>query len=324
MAKQKILPAAKLEFSKHAAEDFESTGTKTADFKARGAVQIFNAYNSSSQTLIAQTRFLTGNGKLYRLPKAITVPGAKVSAGKIVPQYVEAELIADAAGEAGNLSGEVTLQIPGFQGTAKYGKFYAIALKGFSGGARGEQRVVTSDDQKRASEAVTKAVYADLEKESATNVPPDFTVIDALRSIEITNVSVPAADTVGEKFSAAADATARLIVFRESDVVSFLRGLILGSDEKRDVIPESVDLTYTVASTDYAKGRAAIVLRGSIQTQSVISDGEITSLIQGKSADEAKNYLDSRQDIASSKISLFPPWLLGIPNGPEKVRIVHE
>src|SRR3989344_137852 len=113
--KQKILPAAKLEFPKTVSQEFEATGKKTADFKARGAVKIYNAFNSSPQPLVSKTRFLTGKGLLYRLPANIPVPAAKIENGKVVPQFVETELIADLPGEGGNISGEVKLMIPGFE-----------------------------------------------------------------------------------------------------------------------------------------------------------------------------------------------------------------
>ena len=325
LAKQKIIPAAKLELTKSASKEFDSTGKKIADFKARGNVKIYNAFNTSSQALIATTRFVTDKGQLYRLPASVTVPPAKTEGGKIVPQFVEAELVADQTGESGNVSGEVRLEIPGFQGSAKYGKFYAVAAQGFSGGARGgERRIVTADDRTRASEEVTKQVYAELEKESAAKVPPDFTVVDTLRSIEVTKVDAPLPDTPADRFSVRADAMARLIVFREEDVVSFLRGLIVGVDQKKEIVPDSVSLTYTVRSADYAKGRAEVVLRGSIETRAIIPEGDMVQVLAGRSIREAEESLSSREDILSSVISRFPPWLLNVPKNAEKIRVQYK
>ncbi|KKW21358.1 MAG: hypothetical protein A2131_02765 [Candidatus Sungbacteria bacterium GWC2_49_10] len=324
LPKQKILPAAKLEFSKTVLQEFEATGKKTADFKARGTVKIYNAFNSSPQPLVSKTRFLSGNGVLYRLLASITIPAAKIESGKVVPQFVEAELVADLPGDRGNISGEVKLVIPGFQGTPKYSGFYAIAPSGFSGGAEGERIVVTKEDRTRASEEVTKQVYAELEKESSVKVPPDFTVVDALREIEIVKVDVPPADTAVDRFTASTDAVLRLIVFRQEDVVSFLRGLVTGQDQTREIVPDSIELTYTARSIDFVKGRAEVVIRGSIQTRAVISESDIVNAIKGRSASEVKEFLEARTDVASSDVSFFPPWLLGVPGSAEKVRIRYE
>ncbi|KKU85092.1 MAG: hypothetical protein UY15_C0042G0002 [Parcubacteria group bacterium GW2011_GWA2_47_9] len=322
--KQKILPAAKLEFSKTASQEFEATGKKTADFKARGTVKIYNAFNSSPQPLVSKTRFLSGKGVLYRLLVSITIPAAKIESGKVVPQFVETELVADESGDGGNISGEVKLVIPGFEGTPKYNGFYAIAPSGFSGGARGERNVVTKEDRTRASEEVTKQVYAELEKESFGKVPPDFTVSDALRAIEILKVDVPATDTAVDRFTARTDAVLRMIVFREGDVVSFLRGLVVGQDQKSEIVPDSIALTYAARSIDFAKGRAEVVIRGSIKTRAVISESDIINAIKGRSAGEVKEFLKARTDIASSDVSFFPPWLLGVPGSAGKIKIRYK
>lgn len=322
--KQKILPAAKLEFSKTVSQEFEATGKKTADFKAGGAVKIYNAFNSSPQSLVAKTRFLTDKGVLYRTLANITVPAAKIENGNVVPQFVETELIADLPGEGGNISGETKLRIPGFEGTPKYNGFYAIAPSGFSGGARGERSVVTKEDRARASEEVTREVYAELEKESSAKVPPDFTVADATRQIEIVKVDVPLADTVADRFTASTDAVLRLIVFRESDVVSFLRGLVVGQDKTSEIMPDSIALTYTGRSIDFAKGRAEVVIRGSIQTRAIIPESDMVNALKGRSASEVKEYLEARDDIASSDVSFFPPWLLSAPGSAGKINVRYK
>lgn len=324
IAKQKVIPAAKLELSKTVSQDYDASGVKNASFPARGRVKIYNAFNTSSQQLIATTRFLTDKGVLYRLPQAVTVPPAKLEGGKIVPQFIETELVADSSGEGGNISGSATLQLPGFQGTPRYGKFYAVAESGFSGGAVGERRVVTAEDRTRASEEVTKRVYDELEKESVSKVPPDFTVSDSLKSIEITQVDIPSVDTVADRFSARADAVASLMVFRESDVIEFLKGLTVGSDEKREIVPGSVSLTYTVRSVDYAKGRADVIVRGTIETRAVISEEDILSTFVGRKKVEIEESLSSRTDIESSTVSLFPVWLFSAPSDAGKIKIKYE
>ena len=111
---QRVIPAELLSFSKTVRKEFQATGTKMVEEKARGRVRIYNQYSSSSQGLVSTTRFLTQGGALYRLLKSVTVPGAKIEGGKIVPQFVEAELVADDPGEGSNASGEVKLSIPGF------------------------------------------------------------------------------------------------------------------------------------------------------------------------------------------------------------------
>lgn len=324
VSKQKIIPAAKLEFSKSASQEFSATGKKNAEFKARGMVKIYNAFNSSPQSLVERTRFRTDKGILYRLSAAVTVPGAKNENGKIVPQFVEAELVADEAGEGGNLAGEAKLTVPGFEGTPKYSGFYALASAGFSGGARGERTVVTSEDRTRASEEITKKVYAELEKESSEKVPPDFTVVDALRQIEITKVDLPPVDSAVDRFTVSSDGVARLMVFRQGDVISFLRGFVAGKDQNREILQDSIALTYAVRAIDFVKGRADVTVRGSLKTRAIIPEQDIVGAASGRSADDVKKFLNTRSDISSAEVSFFPPWLLSAPSSAGRVKIRYK
>ena len=324
LSKQKIIPAAKLELSKTVSDEFEATGTKTADFKAKGSVRIYNSFNTSPQTLIVRTRFLTDKGVLYRLPNEVVVPAAKREGTKLVAQFIEAEIVADVPGESGNISGEVKLLLPAFQGTPRYDGFYAIAPSGFSSGAHGERKVVTADDRKRASEAVTKRIYDELQKESTAKVPPDFTVVDELRSIDIVKVDVPSVDTVSDKFTASTDANARLIVFREDDVLSFLKGVTSGTDGNRDIIRDTVALTYTPRSGDYARGRADVILGGTVETRISIPEADIKEVIKGRGVSESRESLKSRADVTSSSVSVFPFWLFRIPTDVDKIRVRYE
>ncbi len=74
---------------------------------------------------MVRTRFLALDGKIFRLTKGITVPGAKIVEGKIIPSSIEAAVIADQPGEAYNIGPVSRFSIPGLKGTPKYEAFYA-------------------------------------------------------------------------------------------------------------------------------------------------------------------------------------------------------
>lgn len=85
-----------------ATQEFPATSYKVTDTKAGGEITIINNY-SKNQPLIATTRFLTPNGKLYRLVSGVTIPAG----GKIT-----AQVLADQRGEEYEI-GPTTLTIPG-------------------------------------------------------------------------------------------------------------------------------------------------------------------------------------------------------------------
>ena len=320
-----VIPAERMEFTAEATEEFDATGKELVQEKARGKARIYNQHSSSPQPLVATTRFLTESGALFRLPKGITVPGAKIEEGKIVPQFIEAELVADKTGEEFNISGEVTMRIPGFKGSPKYEGFSAVAGNGFSGGFRGEARVISSSDLKAAEEIVTKKVYDDLKPEVLKKVPPEFKLVDALREVALTKISAPAAKTKADKFSVTAEGVSRVIVFREKDAFSAIAGNVLGKDgETRELMEETAAIKYQVKNADFAKGNATVSLEGTAMARTRIVPEEIIALVMGKKEGSMIEALKNRAELASFRITFFPFWLSSAPAREDKIRVVIE
>ena len=95
---------------------------------------------------MATTRFVTPDGKLFRLVSSVTVPGAQVTNGQIVPSSIDAPVAADQPGDAYNVGPVNKLTIPGFQGSPKYNAFYGQLASGTSGGFVGTKAVPTAAD----------------------------------------------------------------------------------------------------------------------------------------------------------------------------------
>jgi hypothetical protein len=324
MGENRLIPAERLIFTKKAVDEFEATGRENISEKAKGRVRIYNGFSSSPQSLVASTRFLTDSGIVYRLPQAVTIPGAKIEEGKIVPQFIEVELVADQAGAGGNLSGEVRLHIPGFKGTPKYEGFYAVALQGFSGGFSGEARVISRDDIKRAQESVTKRVYDEIREDMARKAPPGFAFIDKFSEIEITKVTSPRENTRRDKFTVEAEASGRMFIFREEDLITLLKEIVLKGDPRLDFVQGSQEFSYGIQSMDFEKGKAVLTLDGSIKTKAIVPEKELGELVKGKKEGSIIEALKSRQDIAQFSISFFPPWRSSAPVNDSGVRFLIE
>lgn len=322
---KRVIPAERLIFTKKVSDTFSTTGKEMIEDRARGMAKIYNRFSSSPQSLVATTRFSTDDGVLYRLPKGIVVPGAKIEEGKIAPQFIETELVADLAGEGGNLGGEATLKIPGFRGDPKkYNGFYAIAEKGFSGGFRGEARVVAREDLRAAEEKITKRVYDETLQEFTGKVPAEFKLVEALREIQITNVSAPAEKSRRDEFTVEAEARGRTVVFREKELLSLLHLLLIGEDKTREFVADSLSITYQVITVDYEKGKATVSLRGSIKTKAIIPEKELKTLALGKKEGSLVELLKGRPELSSFRISFFPPWISKAPADENKIRIFVE
>lgn len=321
---EKVVPAEKLEFARAEKEEFSATGKKQIEDRARGTVKIYNSFSSSPQNLVATTRFLSESGALFRLASTVIIPGAKIEQGKIVPQYREAELIADKAGEKENMNGSVTLKVPGFQGSPKYDAFSAVAESGFQGGFRGQATVVTAEDLKKAEEEVTKRAYNALKQEIARKISPDFKLIDSLQEVRIMAIDAPKEGARQDRFTVAARAAGRVLLFREQDVLDLLNQTLLKDDKTKTLVPGSAAIAYQIRTVEYEKGRAEIFLKGELTTKAVLAADELARRAQGEKEGSLVDFLKSRSEIASFRLSFFPPWITTAPSTPQKIHIVVE
>ncbi|MBI3420724.1 MAG: hypothetical protein HY006_01550 [Candidatus Sungbacteria bacterium] len=320
---QKIIPAERLQFSRKVAREFQGTGSKAVEERAHAIARIYNRFSTAPQTLVNRTRFVTDKGAIYRLTKSVVVPGATAASGRLVPQFIEAELIADQPGEQANTAGETTLSIPGFRGSPKYEGFSAVAPSGFGGGFKGQWAILSDDDLKRAQEGTTKQAYNELKDEIAQKIPPGFTLSEQLREIRIAKLDTLPGSS-GDKVIVEAVATGEALVFREEDVKQLLKNVILQNDATRVLVDGSSNLRYTPRSVNLESGRANVVVQGSLKTKRVVVPEELADLIKGKKEGSAKELLKAHDAVAAFNLSFFPPWLSKIPQNSGKVHIIAD
>ncbi len=145
--KKDELPLEMMQISREEKDTFKPTGVKQVSKKSSGQVLLYNSYSSQPQTLIQDTRLQTPDGKIYRLPKTIVVPGAKVEGGKITASEIETAVFADKPGEEYNI-GLTDFTLPGFKDPEKREKIYGRSKTEMKGGLIGKTAVIAESDIK--------------------------------------------------------------------------------------------------------------------------------------------------------------------------------
>ena len=69
------IPAQMFTTTKNVTESFPGSPVQQVSQKAQGTITIYNAYSAAPQDLVATTRFLTPDGKIFRITTNVTVPG---------------------------------------------------------------------------------------------------------------------------------------------------------------------------------------------------------------------------------------------------------
>ena len=107
-------------------------------------------------------------------------------------------------------------------------------------------------------------------------------------------------------------------------MMKVLTTAILKDDPSRALIDSSADLRYQIKNANYERKVASINVNGDIKTKTVVLAREIAQLAEGKKEGSLIDALRRRRDIATFRISFFPPWLFSVPKNTNHVRVVIE
>lgn len=313
-----IIPGESIQIEKVISKTFLSIGEKDVFQKAKGKIVIYNNFSVSPQTLVATTRFQTSEGLVFRIVKTIIVPGAVKETDKLKPAEVEAEVVADRAGNEYNIEPS-EFKIPGFLGTPKYQGFYAKSFEKFSGGFVGKTNIVTKENIEKAESSVKEEAINEVKKELA--LIPNFKILDDILDIKLEKtVDSNNIGDFGNEFKIGYKAKLKTIAFREDDVVKFISRYVENSQNLK-VVEKGLRINYEDVKFNKENNQFSLKLVSSGQTAENIDKEKIISEITNKKSKEAEIYLGGLKEIESAQIFLSPFWARSIPKNKDRVEI---
>src|SRR3990167_7981425 len=302
---------------------FPATGKKTVQQKATGKITIYNAYSSDPQPLVAATRFLTPDGKIFRLTKSVTVTGAKISEGKIIPSTIEASVIADQAGEAYNIAPVNYFSIPGFQGTPKYQAFYGESKEPMTGGFIGEVAFPTDTDVKAGTAQISESIKKTLTGKIAEQIPKDFKIIDGANKFSMTKLDVSTQTDDKKNFMVSAEAQTSVIAFKEADLLAALKKRI-ENELKEDYVIKSFTIEYGKARADFAIGRLSFPIKFDAAISRTIDIEGLKDKVKGMVESDLRSLISALPEVKSAEISLWPFWVSLVPGAISRIKITVD
>jgi len=330
-----LLPGKLLVFQREVDKKFPASGSKQIEERAHGIIRIFNAYSSSPQVLIGhptdkkyQTRFLSSDGKIFRLHKRIVIPGAKIVGGKIVPSHIDVEVFADEPGEEYNI-GPSKFVIAAWceKNSPKCKGFYAQSFQPMKGGAKKKVKVVSQEDIDKAKDLVRKNIEFILEREFKEKIPEGYLSLENGWQIEEESLdSEVKAGEIKNEFNLKGKFVLKGIVIPKDEFLNFAKGIF--SQKEGSEKWKVVEVEGKVNNLSFEKekeGEKEIVkadLTIEISLKRKIDENEIKKEILGKKIAEAREILSKKEGINSAEISLRPFWLRKIPKKREKVEII--
>lgn len=325
---EKVIPGEVFEEEKVVNDTISSTGRVGKETKAEGTIKVYNEYSQSTQVLIASTRFVSTNGKVFRLAARVVVPGFTYDdKNKIVPGSVDVKIVADQAGPDYNIAPS-TFSIPGFAGSEKYTKFYGKSSQPMTGGSSDKVAQVTKEDLDNAKITLSKRAKQEGEASFLEKLRGEKTTAgylfseDAVQTDIIETFSLATIGMEAETFSYQAKAKSQTILFKESDMEIFTKEFILSQTSLGDSISKK-HTTVKMLPENVNLNSGKIILSIDISTK-VYFDFELSKLkegLRGKTALESKTLLENTPEISKVEVKLWPFWVRKIPDDLEKIKI---
>ncbi|MBI3588976.1 MAG: hypothetical protein HY093_00980 [Candidatus Liptonbacteria bacterium] len=314
----KTLPAETFTEPKNLTETYPASSRKNVSLKATGQIVVYNAFSSESQALVAQTRFSTPDGKIYRLTNGIVVPGAKIVDGKISPSSIEATVTADQPGAQFNSGPIEKLSIPGFKNSPKYSKFYGSLVQA-TGGFIGEKLVPIEKDIASAKDKTTRDLKAAFSSDLLNQKSAGFKILDGAKEVKITKISVNKNTDEKGNFSVSGEVEFRAIGFKEEDLKSLL--LNLATKENPNSIFKEIQIDFKDVKANFDKSQLSFnVFVSSVLTAAFDQDSFKTQIL-GQDISAVRSSIKNLEGLSDAKVSIWPSWLSQLPKDPQRIKI---
>jgi len=298
---------------------FPTSGKKYIEQKAEGVITVYNAHSSEPQGLVKNTRFETPDGKVYRLVSALTVPGAEIIDGKVVPSSIDAKVIADKAGADYNSGPVQKFTIPGFSGSPKFKTFYGASTGSMSKGFVGETAYPHDADLAEAKKTLTETLERSMEDLMRAQIPREFKIIDGATKFTLSNIDINTALNESGQFAVFGEGEMTMTAFREDDLLSLFHERA-EKEAEVDFDVREYSLTYGAGALASAGNLIVPVEYTGTLTRSV-DPVAIKNLIAGKAESELRSLIFSLPGIQSAHISLWPFWVRDVSDNIENIDV---
>lgn len=289
-----------------------SSGEEKIGEEVGGEVIIYNNY-SRNQPLVATTRLLSPDQKLFRIKEGVTVP-----AGSSVRVEAYADLVSPEMA-----IGPTRMTIPGLWAGLQ-DQIYAENPEAFKYKSK-IRHFVKQGDIDLAINDIRETIKNKLEQEINWQLRPgDGIVYEIDESKSLINIDAKLGDEV-EKFNVKAENQAIIVRFSKEKAEELLRAKLSFS------LPENMSLTsfaskqidYKLDDYDLENATAKITanFNGSArlkEKQDFIDKNQLTNLSQA----QIEYYLDTFPEIADFEIKFFPKFLKRAPHLSDRIEII--
>ena len=301
--------------------------------KSNGTIVIANRYSQKPQRLVANTRFETAAGKVYRIQESVLVPGYSLAQGKMTPGELAVTVTADQPGADYN-GAPTTFTISGFKNDARFQTITARGKTPFVGGFVGERKVVNPVAQAAAVTELVRQLKDRLLAEASSQIPNEYVWYPSTAFWRLGEVRF--ADSGASTTDASLKQTVKLTqqvelvapIFSRLELSQTLARQLVPSYDEAPVLLEKIeslnlqplgafsdpgrlsDFTFTLA------GQGVLVWQFNVSA--------LARDLAGRGSSDYQAVFVKYPSIANSRATFSPPWLIRFPADSKKITILTE
>lgn len=317
---------------------YQSSGTKSQGGNASGNLIIYNIANKN-WPLIAETRFQTTEGLVFRIKEEVTVPANGQLAVRVVADEKDANGVT--IGERGNI-GPSKFFLPGLRDSNK-DQLYGESTEYMTGGTTVVSTFVSDEDLIAASTkmeaALKEKALSALRKEALAQGTANGIQLSLLEDSDIIQYGAPEISLPREivgKEQTSFEVTGKMkimgVAYNTETLLSILKSDVIGTKTpgkrlvKIDENSISINVFEVNLKSDTYKFTAQIQGIEEYEIDPDLEGGnklgkKIKEHIAGKTVEEAENYIQNLPEVNSVFIKMWPFWSPTIPTLPDNIKI---
>ena len=291
---------------------------------------VYNNASDEPQKLIANTRFETADGKVFRIANPISIPGRKTENGKKVPGSVEVLVTADQAGESYNMD-VVEFTVPGLKGDPRFTTIYARSKTPMTGGFSGEMKVVDPALEKTTRTELENSLKTKLKSDILSQIPVNFILFDdgiSYTTDALSQKNTDKADEVSLELKGSAHAVifdkallSKAILDMYADSIA-AEGQTLSITNLQDL---SFVLTGNTKISQSLTTPITFTVTGDAQVEWLFDESMLKNDLLGIKKTDVSSLLQAKYpSIESARVKIRPLWKRSFPVDESEVTIIKQ
>jgi hypothetical protein len=311
------LPYEIISAKKIASQSIKSTGSKTVNSSASGTITIYNTQNKV-QKLVANTRFATTAGLIFRIHGAVTIPAGTLAK----PGSITTKVYADKVGDSYNIE-PTSFNIPGFAGTPQESQVYGRSTTAFTGGVSGSVPVVDVIAEQQAQNALISALTSDLTASLQNQIPAGYILLSGAATTTFEELPPISSATTG-MVDVREQGTITAVVFPNAPLAKAIAKSVSGLNYQGEPLTLLSATNIHLSASTFPELNApsfSFTLTGTASLVYTVDPTRIAITVAGKTRSAAEVALTNYPEIKRAILILRPFWRKTFPQDPSTITV---